>query len=143
MTAIAPPLGQPSAPRTYVIDPEWVRSFRRAIPALAKKLDSQGDREIPLTFPFVLQPNPIPGLRMPDSGLVHGTQRFRYVSPLRIGETVTVVAEVSGYKERGGTAFVTLTTRAIHADGTDAFEAESLLLYPAGDEASSQVTPDP
>ncbi len=130
MTASTTPLGHTSAPRTYVIDPDWVRSFRRAIPVLAGGSGSRADDAIPLTFPIALQPNPIPGLNLPKSAVIHGEQRFHYFTPLRVGETVTVVAEVSGYKERGGTVFVTLTTRGRHADGTDAFEAQALLLYP-------------
>ena len=141
MTASTTPLGHTSVPRTYVIDPDWVRSFRRAIPTLAEKSASPADRAIPLTFPIVLQPNPIPGLNLPESGVIHGEQRFHYCTPLRLGETVTVVAEVSSYKERGGTVFATLITRGMHADGTAAFEAQALLLYPVSDTPRSPATP--
>lgn len=122
------PVGLTSAPRTYVIDLCSVQQFRRAI-AVSPDLPSS-NTTVPLTYAVTLTSDPIAGLNLPAAGLIHGEQRFHYGAPLKIGDQITVHSEVSAYRERSGTAFITLTTRGHHRDETLAFEAESLILAP-------------
>ncbi|MGI6125983.1 MAG: MaoC family dehydratase N-terminal domain-containing protein [Planifilum sp.] len=42
----------------------------------------------PPTFPQTFDYGTIEGLRLPESGLIHGEQRFDYVRPLFVGEEI-------------------------------------------------------
>ena len=121
-------IGLSSAAKDYVVDAAWVQTFAGAIPEFVERASDRSS--MPLTFACALVPMPIPGLNLPESGLIHGEQRFRYHAPLEIGETISVVSQVTGYRERGGTAFITITTHGRRSDSTVVFQTESLILAP-------------
>lgn len=126
------PIGTKSPPRRYRITEEAVARFVAAIP----RVIADSGPEIPPTFPVTLAPDPIPGLDLPPAGLIHGAQTFTYGPALAIGEEVEVVSEVTGFRERGGTRFLTVTTRAINGHGALAFEAEAFVLAPVENPSS-------
>ena len=51
-----------------------------------------------------------PELALDFSRVVHGSQEFEHVRPLRPGETVTVSMRVEAIRVKGTTAFLTLVT---------------------------------
>ncbi len=134
MGQIMSPVGLQSPPRSYILDPAWIQQFDRAIPGWDESPAPSTQVNIPLSFAAALTPAPIAGLLLPAAGLIHGEQRFRYGAPMEVGMKVTVVNQVTGYKVRGQTAFITLTTRGQADDGRMLFEAESLLLAPQSEE---------
>lgn len=122
------PIGLKSSPKTHVIDSHAIRQFGEAIPVWDGFEGTRPTDSLPWTFPVSLAANPIEGLSLPESGLIHGEQRFRYGRVLEAGMEVTVTSEVVSYKERGDTAFITLLTQGKATDGALVFESESLLL---------------
>lgn len=93
-------------------------------------------RPAPLTFPVALHPAPPEGLTMPVQGWLHGEQRFTYVRPLWVGETVTVQTRLDDVRERrlGGQRAVYLTWVTTVADraGVPVVEARALVLRREG-----------
>ncbi|WP_026692418.1 FAS1-like dehydratase domain-containing protein [Peribacillus kribbensis] len=56
----------------------------------------------PPTFPAVFDYGEIDGLRLPDTGLIHGEQSFHYNRPLVVGDEILCYTEVEDYYERKG-----------------------------------------
>ncbi len=132
------PVGLKSPPRSYVLDDSWIKPFQRAIPTW-DGFDPWSETPIPFTYAASLTPWPILGFDLPQSGLIHGEQRFRYGIAMHVGMQITVVQEVTGFKVRGQTAFVTLTSRGTTNEGNLVFESESLILSPRVEEESSDA----
>lgn len=57
----------------------------------------------PPTFPIVFNYGEIPELDLPDSGLLHGIQRFYYERPLLVDEEVNCSVEITNYYEKTST----------------------------------------
>lgn len=120
-------VGRTSPPRRHRVTEAAVAAFLAGVP----RVTTDPPPPIPPTFPVSLAPAPIPGLELPAAGLIHGAETFHYGPALKIGEEIDVTSEITGFRERAGTLFITITTRAVNGDGVLAFEAESLVLAPA------------
>lgn len=110
----------------FVVDPERVEAFRRAVGG-----PSHG---VPPTFAtaaeFLVFPSVV---RDPDVGLnllhvVHADQTYEHARPLVAGETLTIRSQIADVRERGGLSFLVLRTELIGADGTVAVTATSTML---------------
>ncbi|TCP31326.1 MaoC dehydratase-like protein [Scopulibacillus darangshiensis] len=58
----------------------------------------------PPTFPRIFDYGTIEGLRLPEAGLIHGSQDFEYNRPLIVGEEIVCFSKVENYYEKSGTS---------------------------------------
>ncbi len=119
-----------AAGRTYPdvafhVDPDRVATFR----------DVFGLREgIPPTFvtaaEFLVFPTIVsdPALALDLTRVVHSSQEYVFARPLVIGETVAVRARIDSIRIRAGTAFMTIVTELVGADGQVAVTARSQMI---------------
>lgn len=68
----------------------------------AGKKSVYGRNIAPVTFPVTFDGGSIPGLNLPDKGLIHGEQNYHYNRPLYIGEEIDCWIEVKDYYEKNG-----------------------------------------
>ncbi|OLZ08865.1 FAS1-like dehydratase domain-containing protein [Sulfobacillus thermosulfidooxidans] len=129
-------IGRCSSPKMYHIDRDTLKQFSRSLeltyppyfdPEAAR---SEGYHDIiaPPTFAFTLTAGDIPGLELPDAGIIHGEQQFEYALPLTAGDEVHVVACIDNLKKRGSTVFLTLKTIAHNSQNEMVFVSRSLFI---------------
>lgn len=100
--------------RTFLVDPERVRVFADVV---------GGGQGIPPTFAaaaeFAVVPTIVddPRLGLDFSRVVHGSQDYRFLRPMRMGEELTVRARIESIKVRAGNGFLTLVIDLIDASG--------------------------
>lgn len=72
------------------------------------------------------------GMRLPGSGGVYLSQTLKFLKPVRFGDTVTALAEVTAY--RSDKRILTLRTACTNQRGETVVEGEAVLLVdrPAG-----------
>lgn len=109
--SIAPQdLKVPSSPLTTEVDKSMIRRFATAL-GLTNPLyldedyaRAQGYASLvaPPTFGVTLPHAPIPGLVLPESGILHGEQQFEYVHEIIAGDRITVRAWVESVRKRKG-----------------------------------------
>ena len=112
-------------PVTFVVEPERVAAFRAVF----------GQTEgVPPTFltaaEFAAFP-PIlgdPRLELDFSRVLHGSQEYEYVRPLREGEAITVNARIEAIRVKGGNGFMTVVMEMTDADGAPVAVARSTLI---------------
>ena len=112
-------------PLTFVVEPERVAAFRAVF----------GQTEgVPPTFltaaEFAAFP-PIlgdPRLELDFSRVLHGSQEYEYVRPLREGEAITVNARIEAIRVKGGNGFMTVVMEMTDADGAPVAVARSTLI---------------
>jgi acyl dehydratase len=109
----------------FTVDPARVAAFREAV----------GQQEgVPPTFAtlaeFTALPEVIgdPELALDFSRILHGSQSYEYVRPLREGETLTVRSRIESIRERAGAGFLTLVTELLQADGAVVCVARSSMV---------------
>lgn len=68
----------------------------------AGKKSLYGKNIAPPTFPVTFDGGSIRGLNLPDKGLIHGEQNYKYSRPLFIDEDVYCWIEVKDYYEKSG-----------------------------------------
>ncbi|MDR6225686.1 MaoC family dehydratase N-terminal domain-containing protein [Desmospora profundinema] len=89
-------IGSCSKGERNVVEEGAVRKFVEAIgdfsplylDEVKAKNSRYGKRIAPPTFPITFRYGSIEGLPLPESGLIHGDQRFEYQRPLFVGEEV-------------------------------------------------------
>jgi acyl dehydratase len=118
------------APVPFVVDPHRVAAFR-AVFGL-----SEG---VPPTFltaaEFAAFP-PIlgdPRLGLDFSRVLHGSQEYEYLRPLREGETITVHARIEAIRSKGANGFMTVVMEMIDADRAPVAVARSTLIERGAD----------
>ncbi|MGE7878182.1 MaoC family dehydratase N-terminal domain-containing protein [Peribacillus muralis] len=86
----------------------------------------------PPTFPRVFEYGMIDSLNLPEKGLIHGEQVYRYNRPLVVGEEITCYSEVKDYYEKKGKqgemGFLAMKNYGLDADGKMVFSAEQLVI---------------
>lgn len=103
-------IGRKSEKTKNVIERGAVKKFAEALgdasPLFtdeeAGKRSGYGRNIAPVTFPVTFDGGSIPGLDLPDKGLIHGEQKYEYARPLFIGEEVYCWLEVKDYYEKAG-----------------------------------------
>jgi len=117
-------------PVTFVVEPERVAAFRASFGI---------DSGVPPTFPTAAEFTVLPGvLDDPRLGLdftrvVHGTQGYEYVRPLREGESLEVRTRIESIRQRGGTGFMTIATDLVDETGETVCTARSQMIERAAD----------
>jgi acyl dehydratase len=76
-------------------------------------------------FPQVLGD---PELGLDFRRVVHGTQEYEFVRPLRMGETLTVEARIASIRHKGGNGFLVVEMNMRDADGQVAAVARSTMI---------------
>ena len=69
-----------------------------------------------------------PELALDFPRVVHGSQEYEFLRPIRIGETLTVDARIASIREKGGTGFLSIEMRMRGADGSLAAVARSTMI---------------
>lgn len=112
-------------PVTFVVDPDRVAAFR----AVFGQVEG-----VPPTFltaaEFAVLP-PIlgdPRLELDFSRVLHGSQEYDHVRPLREGETLTVHARIDAIRARGGNSFMTVVMEMVDAEGATVAVARSTMI---------------
>ncbi|MGE6377130.1 MaoC family dehydratase N-terminal domain-containing protein [Peribacillus muralis] len=86
----------------------------------------------PPTFPRVFEYGMIDSLNLPEKGLIHGEQVYRYNRPLVVGEEITCYSEVKDYYEKKGKqgkmGFLAMKNYGLDANGKMVFSAEQLVI---------------
>lgn len=133
-------LGEHSAIKVHEIERGAVSKFARALTLTdpiyfsREAAQSQGYRHIvaPPTFVVTLLPWDIPGLTLPEAGVIHGEQEFEWGEPICVTDAISVsgwVDEVKSRSGRGGQmTIITVASEGEHADGRMAFRARAVLI---------------
>ncbi len=91
-----------------------------------------GTNIAPPTFPRVFDFGMIESLNLPNKGLIHGEQVYRYNRPLKVGEEITCYTEVKDYYEKKGKqgemGFLAFKNYGTDANGEIVFTAEQLVI---------------
>ncbi len=98
----------------------------------AARLAGYRDVVAPPTFAVTLLPWQIPGLELPEAGVLHGEQEFEWGEPLCAGDAVSVRGRLDDIKTRSGQqgrmSIVTIVSEAHHESGALAFRARAMLV---------------
>ncbi|PJN88798.1 MaoC family dehydratase N-terminal domain-containing protein [Bacillus sp. mrc49] len=133
-------IGKRSKPVKNIVERGAVRKFAFSIgdphPIFideeAGRQSRYGTNIAPPTFPRVFDYGTIESLNLPDKGLIHGEQVYRYNRPLLVGEEITCYSEVKDYYEKKGKqgemGFLALKNYGSDADGKLVFSAEQLVI---------------
>lgn len=112
-------------PVTFVVDPQRVAAFRSVVG------QTEGMPPTFLTaaeftaFPSILED---PRLGLDFSRVLHGSQEYDHVRPLREGETITVNPRIETIRVKGGNGFMTVVMEMIDAEGATVAIARSTLI---------------
>jgi acyl dehydratase len=112
-------------PVTFVVDPDRVAAFR----AVFGQVEG-----VPPTFltaaEFAVFP-PIlgdPRLELDFSRVLHGSQEYDHVRPIREGETLTVNARIEAIRAKGENAFMSVVMEMVDAEGATVAVARSTMI---------------
>ncbi len=118
-------IGQESEVMTTRIEAENVRRFTEA-------LGFPYAGEVPPTFIITFSGGTVPGLDLPEKGLIHGGQKFTYYRPLKVGDVLNYKRRVKDVYERAGKlgkmTFVVQEMEGRSATGDLVFMATSTLI---------------
>lgn len=118
-------IGRESETITTRIEAENVRRFAEAI-----GIPYAGD--VPPSFIITFRGGAVPGLELPEKGLIHGGQKFTYYRPLKIGDVLNYKRRVKDIFERAGKlgkmTFVVQEMEGRSATGDLVFMATSTLI---------------
>lgn len=109
----------------FVVDPTRVAAFRAVFGQ---------DAGVPPTFltaaEFTVLPRVIddPALDLDFSRVLHGSQEYELMRPLREGETLTVRARIDSIRVRAGTAFVVIAMELFDDEGELAARTRSTMM---------------
>ena len=110
---------------TFVVDRERVAAFRSVFD------ETHG---VPATFvtaaEFAVMPTIVgdPELALDFTRILHGSQEYAFYRPLREGETLIVRSRIESIRSLGGSAFLTIVTELVGADGDVACTARSTMI---------------
>lgn len=132
--------GQWSDAETRVVERGAVAKFARALGLTsaihfdpdAARLAGYRDVAAPPTFAVTMLPWQIPGLELPEAGVLHGEQEFEWGEALCAGDVVRVTGRLDDVKTRSGPqgrmSIVTIVSEGYHDSGTLAFRARAMLV---------------
>ncbi|MHB1953166.1 MAG: FAS1-like dehydratase domain-containing protein [Sulfobacillus sp.] len=131
-----PPVGATSSPLSHDIEVGAIRRFAQALgltyapfyDTAAAQAAGYRDVVAPPTFVITLNGALIPGLALPDAGLIHGEQSFRYGVPVVAHDVITVVSTLIDVKSRGPLTFLTVETKGSNQHQEEAFVSESTII---------------
>jgi len=136
-------VGESSEPVVNRVLPATVEAFADAIgegsplcrdPAVGAA-SAWGACVAPTTFPRVLDYGSVAGLKLPDSGVLHGAQCYEFVRPIRVGEELACHGDVRDVYARegrsGALVFVILGKSGSDAAGELVYTAEETLIVTA------------
>jgi acyl dehydratase len=109
----------------FVVDPGRVAAFRAVFGQ---------DHGMPPTFltaaEFAAFPQVLndPILDLDFTRVVHGSQEYEYVRPLREGERLTVRPRIASIRSKGGSGFLTVVMEVFGEDGELAATAKSVMI---------------
>jgi hypothetical protein len=69
-----------------------------------------------------------PELGLDFTRVVHGTQEYLFLRPLRIGETLLLQPRLASIRQKGGNGFLVIETQMRGADGEAAAVARSTMI---------------
>ena len=129
-------IGQCSVPKTHHIQRGVVEQFARALDLTyplyfdSEAAKSAGFQNViaPPTFAFTLTADAIPGLDLPEAGIIHGEQEITSYHPITAGDEIQVIQCVENVKERGSAVFLTLKTTGNNRHGEVMFMSRSVLI---------------
>lgn len=123
-------VGQESEGITIRVEAEEVRRFADAI-------GMPYSREVPPTFVITFTGGVIPGLELPEKGLIHAGQKFTYYRPVKIGDVLTYKRRVKDIFERKGKldkmVFVVLETEGRNSTGELVFATTATVIVREGE----------
>ncbi|MDI6879514.1 MAG: MaoC family dehydratase N-terminal domain-containing protein [Desulfitobacteriaceae bacterium] len=118
-------IGRESEVMTTRVEAENVRRFAEAI-----GIPYVG--EVPPTFIITFRGGTVPGLDLPEKGLIHGGQKFTYYRPIKVGDVLNYKRRVKNIYERAGKlgkmTFVVQEMEGRSATGDLVFTATSTLI---------------
>ncbi|WP_010281844.1 MaoC family dehydratase N-terminal domain-containing protein [Bacillus timonensis] len=86
----------------------------------------------PPTFPRVLEFGEIQGLVLPEKGLIHGEQVFKYKRPLLVGEEIYCYSKVENCVEKkgatGSMCFLTISENGEDVNGELIFTSKLVVI---------------
>lgn len=86
----------------------------------------------PPTFPRVLEFGNIEGLVLPEKGLIHGEQIYKYERPLLVGEEIYCYSTVEKYAEKKGSigsmGFLTISENGEDLNGELIFSSKLVVI---------------
>lgn len=138
-------IGERAAPRATEIEKGAIRQFALALGEsdpvyFDEEIARQaGYRSLPAppTFPATLPSNPVPGLKLPRAGLIHGEQQFVYGAPICAGDVIRVSAWLENVKVRRGSrgimSIVTIAREGVNQEDVMVFQARSVLIANEGE----------
>ena len=112
-------------PVTFVVEPERVAAFRAVFGQTEGVPPTFLTAAEFLAFPPILGD---PRLDLDFSRVLHGSQEYEYVRPLREGEAITVNARIETIRVKGGNGFMTVVMEMADADGAPVAVARSTLI---------------
>ncbi|MEH7237511.1 MaoC family dehydratase N-terminal domain-containing protein [Bacillus sp. JJ1562] len=86
----------------------------------------------PPTFPRVLEFGSIEGFVLPEKGLIHGEQVYKYERPLLVGEEIHCYSKVENYVEKKGSTgsmgFLTISENGEDLSGELIFSSKLVVI---------------
>ncbi|MEH7382170.1 MaoC family dehydratase N-terminal domain-containing protein [Bacillus sp. JJ1533] len=86
----------------------------------------------PPTFPRVFEFGRIDGFVLPEKGLIHGEQVYKYERPLFVGEEIYCYSKVENYVEKKGSTgsmgFLTIRENGEDANGEQIFSSKLVVI---------------
>lgn len=133
-------IGKESAKVKNVIERGAVKKFAEAIgdphPIFTDeefgKVSRYKTNIAPPTFPRVLEFGEIAGLHLPEKGLIHGEQVFKYKRPLLVGEEIYCYSKVENSVEKKGASgsmcFLTISENGEDENGELIFSSKLVVI---------------
>jgi len=118
-------------PVTFVVDPDRVAAFREVFGQAAGVPPTFLTAAEFTAFPPILGD---PRLELDFSRVLHASQEYDHVRPLRETETITVNARIESIRVRGGNGFMSVVMEMVDAEGETVAVARSTLIE-RGDDA--------
>jgi len=86
----------------------------------------------PPTFPRVLEFGSIEELVLPEKGLIHGEQIFKYQRPIHVGEVIFCYSKIENYVEKKGSTgsmgFLTISENGEDEKGALIFSSKLVVI---------------
>jgi hypothetical protein len=109
----------------FVVDPDRVAAFRKIFGQEAGVPPTFLTAAEFAAFPAVLSD---PNLDLDFTRVLHGSQEYEYLRPLREGERLRIRPRIESIRRKGGNSFMTVVMDAIGQDGELAATAKNVMI---------------